>query len=99
MINTYNETHEGHLPIRVLQHNIIHHFENTSRSFLETSKYVIERWGMSPEIDYLANIDGEKGHKLRWPNICNKTKTICIQETFWVICGVCHIHYVALHQS
>ncbi len=82
MINTLNNSHEGHLPIRVLQHNIIFHFENTTLSFVKLSKEVIKRWGLHPEIDYFANTDKNTGFKLRGPYTCNITNKICIQETF-----------------
>jgi hypothetical protein len=52
MIDTLADSHEGLMPIRVLQHNLIYEFENMSPSFLELSKKVVNELGLSTEIIY-----------------------------------------------
>ena len=90
MINNYNESYAGHLPVRVLQHNIIHQFENTTTDFPNLSEGIIKRYGLNKEINYLLNSNKTNGNKVRGPYVLNSTKQIHIQETFlaylWCIC-------------
>lgn len=82
MINTYNSSHSGHLPIRVLQHNIIHQFENTSHKFLIETEDAIKTFGLKNEIIYTLNESSSEGSKIKGPYVLNSKKQINIQETF-----------------
>lgn len=53
-INHFRASHQGIMPIRVLQHNLIHEFENMNPDFLELSKRVIQNQGADPAIRYVA---------------------------------------------
>lgn len=92
MISTYNNTHVGHLPVRVLQHNIIHQFENTYPGFLTISQSVIHNLGLSNEIEYHANIDANHGDSVKGPCVEIERRVIHLQETFlaymWCMCFV-----------
>lgn len=75
---TYSQTsHPGFLPIRVLQHNIISHFEN----FTPDALLQLEKWVSSglihPGIDWMIGKD-----KVRTPFVDYDTKKIVIQEVF-----------------
>ncbi len=75
MINKYVPTHEGNMPIRVLQHNLIYAFENMNQEFLDLVQEVIERTDLDPGIAYMIEEE-----KLKSPYVLfNK---IFIQESF-----------------
>ncbi|WP_275074904.1 phage exclusion protein Lit family protein [Providencia rettgeri] len=81
-INHYNISHRGYLPVRVLQHNIISQFENTSADFLErTQKTIALKW-LSKEIAYVINKSSTEGEMLKGPFVSIDNKEINIQETF-----------------
>ncbi len=96
MIDTYNSSHSGHLPIRVLQHNIIHQFENTSHRFLIETEDAIKNYGLKKEIIYTLNKSSSEGNKIEGPYILNSEKQIYIQETFlaylWCMCYSLHLN-------
>lgn len=52
MINNLSESHQGNMPVRVLQHNLIYEFENMNPSFLELAQKVIAELGLDPGIHY-----------------------------------------------
>ncbi len=81
-INHYNISHQGHLPIRVLQHNIVAQFEKTTAHFLSKALSTINEKGLKSEIAYTANRSSTNGEKVRGPFVYNKSKEINIQETF-----------------
>lgn len=82
MINHYNNSHKGHLPVRVLQHNIISQFENTTANFLEETFKTINTQGLKKEIVYTVNRSAFDGEKIKGPFVYNQSKEIHIQETF-----------------
>ncbi|WP_404396221.1 phage exclusion protein Lit family protein [Pseudoalteromonas phenolica] len=82
MINHYNNSHKGHLPVRVLQHNIIAQFESTTANFLSTTLDVIKNQGLKSEIIYTVNRNASNGEKVKGPFVYNCAKEIHIQETF-----------------
>lgn len=90
MINTYNDTHKGHLPIRVLQHNIVSVFENASPSFREYSLDVIEKNKLDPEIGYTMNGTSSGKNKIIGPHVNIKERKIHLDEIFlaymWCVC-------------
>jgi len=96
MNNTYNPSHKGHLPIRVLQHNIIHQFENTTHNFLDESASAIKKFGLKKEIVYTVNRSSIDGCKVEGPYVHNLDKQIYIQETFlsylWCMCYSLHMY-------
>lgn len=51
-ISVKSEYHKGIQPIRVLQHNIIHRYENTNTEFHKLSKELIDQKGLKPGISY-----------------------------------------------
>jgi hypothetical protein len=55
MINKLHSSHTGIMPIRVLQHNLIHAFENMNPEFLKLSKEIVDTLGLDPGIRYSAN--------------------------------------------
>lgn len=74
-INRLSDHHQGVMPIRVLQFNLIHAFENTNPSFLELAKKIIIDLGLDPEIGYNAEVD-----KISSPFVV--FKKITLQEVF-----------------
>lgn len=88
MINKYNKNHKGHLPIRVLQYNVLHKFENTNPKFLSIFEDACKRYDLSTEIAYCINKNKDLGEKLVGPFVRNSE--IHIQETFlaylWCTC-------------
>ncbi|HFV1741454.1 TPA: phage exclusion protein Lit family protein [Escherichia coli] len=80
--NNYNPTHDGYLPVRVLQHNIINEFEKVVCVFTNASASAIANEGLNKSINYIANKDAQNGHKVAPPCVYVKSKTIQIQETF-----------------
>jgi hypothetical protein len=51
-VNKLADSHIGLLPVRVLQHNLIWHFENMNEEFLELSKRVITQLKLDRGISY-----------------------------------------------
>jgi hypothetical protein len=92
MINTYDETHIGHLPVRVLQHRIIAAFEGTNPALLNYSKILIQNQNLDPEIGYTINKSSSDGLPIIGPHVKSK---IYLDETFlaYVWC-VCYVLYV-----
>lgn len=85
-INRYNpNTHEGHLPVRVLSFNVVDWFENVSPGFLEMAKYEIGPNGLDPGIAY--HIDDEPIREVSQIDVKRK---IHVYENFnqylWSIC-------------
>jgi Peptidase U49. len=75
MINNFSEKHEGNMPIRVLQYNLIHQFETLNSDFLELTKNLMKKIGLDNGIGY--KIDEEE---IKVPFVIfNK---INLQETF-----------------
>lgn len=83
MINKLAESHQGIMPIRVLQHNLIYTFENVNPEFLQLTKKVIEELGLDPGISYSTEEESVKSPYV----VFNK---IFINETFlsyiWCMC-------------
>ena len=90
MINRYNASHLGCLPVRVLQHNIIATFESTTPEFLEYSKRIINEKGLDPEFGFLINRSPTMGTEIIGPHVKNKEMKIYFDETFlaylWCAC-------------
>lgn len=90
MKSTYDNSHVGYLPVRVLQHNIVHQFENSTPDFPAISKQVIEELGLNHEISYHVNIDSTQGCPVMMPFVEHETNTIHLQESFlaymWCMC-------------
>jgi len=82
MINHYNTSHKGHLPIRVLQHNIIKQFETTTANFLNETLDTIKNKGLKTEICYTVNKSSYDGEKVIGPFVYTKSKILNIHETF-----------------
>ncbi|EOD53453.1 phage exclusion protein Lit family protein [Aeromonas molluscorum] len=81
-VNHYNRSHKGYLPIRVLQHNIIAQFENTTSNFLNDTLETVRSKGLKTEITYTINISSQKGEKVKGPFVYSSSKEINIHETF-----------------
>ncbi|MGI2178425.1 phage exclusion protein Lit family protein [Shewanella frigidimarina] len=81
-INHYNNSHKGHLPVRVLQHNIISQFENTTAEFLKETLGTVNAKKLKTEMVYTINSDASNGDKVKGPFVYNKTNEIHIHETF-----------------
>lgn len=103
MINNYKASiHKGLQPIRVLEQNIIHIFENTHPTFLNELVKLVNDSGLKPGINYIVDENplfckypnGEI--YFRSPNV-NQDKVIEIQETFlsylWIICYTLFVSY------
>jgi hypothetical protein len=90
MKSAYNSSHVGYLPVRVLQHNIVHQFENSTPDFPAISKQVIEELGLNHEISYHINVDSNHGCPVMTPCVEIETNTIHLQESFlaymWCMC-------------
>ena len=82
MKNHYNNSHKGHLPVRVLQHNIVHQFETTTADFLGKALRTVNDQGLKTEIQYLVNQSASIGNEIEGPFVKNQSKEIHIQETF-----------------
>ncbi|WP_452227602.1 phage exclusion protein Lit family protein [Lacinutrix sp. MEBiC02404] len=87
----YNpDSHQGDMPIRVLQHNILSWLETSSPDFFKTIKKEIENNGLEKGIKY--NID--KKHIIHTSRLnaasINSKRQISIYETFnsylWCVC-------------
>ncbi len=95
MIDTYNSTHLGYLPVRVLQHNIIHTFENANPDFIKHSKSIVGDKKLNPEIGYTINKNNLEGNEIIGPHVKNKERKIYIDETFlaymWCVCYVLYV--------
>ncbi len=70
-------THPGYMPIRVLQNNVIHHFENVRDDALEKHKRWVDSGKVQPGIKWL--IERERPIS---PHADCVTKEIVIQEVF-----------------
>lgn len=82
MINTFDKSHIGHLPVRVLQHNIFATFESVNSNFQSYCLRVIEEKQMCREIGYTKNLDSCNGNKLIGPHVKIKERQIYVDETF-----------------
>lgn len=84
MIDNYRPSHAGSQPIRVLQHNIIKQFEDTTPEFIQLTIDTIIDKGLKRGIGYVINehpIDFMvNGH--RQTPFVDGTKKIYIHETF-----------------
>lgn len=83
MINNYNATHIGTQPIRVLQHNIIKQFEDTTPEFIQLTLDTIIDKGLQRGIGYHVNENPIiiPGGRAQTPYV-DGTKKIYIHETF-----------------
>ena len=72
-INHYNNSHKRHLPIRVLQHNIVSQFENTTARFLKETLKTISFQGLKNEIVYTVNRSASIGEKVKGPFVYNQS--------------------------
>jgi len=86
-------SHNGNQPIRVLQHNIIHQYENTNATFLKSSKELVDKMGLQPGITYFVYdeaIQFSNEHFGSQTPFVDGNKKIAIHETFlsyiWVMC-------------
>ena len=90
MINMYHPSHSGHLPVRVLQHNIISAFEKVHPDYPSIAQKVIDEQGLDPEIGYTINKDSQNGNKIIGPHVKNSERRIYLDETFlsylWCVC-------------
>jgi hypothetical protein len=85
--------HSGIQPIRVLQHNLIHGFENTNPDFLSESLSLITKTGLQPGINYYALEEAilysTSKFKSQTPYV-DLDKKIALHETFlsymWIVC-------------
>lgn len=92
-ISVKSEYHNGIQPIRVLQHNIIHRYENPNSEFLKKSKELIDKKGLQPGISYFIYEEpimfSCEHFKSQTPFVDANNK-IAIHETFlsyhWIIC-------------
>jgi hypothetical protein len=77
-------THPGNMPIRVLQNNVIYHFENIRDDALGRHKEWVKKGKIQPGIKWLIEKE-----KVRTPYADCDSKEIAIQEVFlsyiWVI--------------
>lgn len=91
-INRLSPTHEGHQPIRTLQHNVTHQFESTNPTFAELSRQLMAQGKLSPGISYYISKDAimEKIEGHSQTPFVDKAGKIAIHETFlsyvWCIC-------------
>lgn len=96
MINAYNDTHEGCLPVRVLQHNILAAFENADPNFIEYSRNIIREKDLDPEIGFIINESATKGLRIIGPHVVIQERKIYLDETFlsylWCFCYSLFIH-------
>lgn len=84
MINTYNTSHLGTQPIRVLQHNILAQFEKTTPEFLQLTLDTITSKGLKRGIGYFINeypISHDVYGRKQTPYV-DTNKKIHIHETF-----------------
>jgi hypothetical protein len=81
-LDHYNSSHKGHLPVRVLQHNIISQFENTTTIFLQKALDTVKTMGLNTEIVYTINHSAFEGDKVKGPFVCNQSNEVHIHETF-----------------
>ena len=85
MINKLSQYHEGTQPIRVLQHNIVKQFEDTTPDFIQLTLDTIIDKGLKMGIGYFINefpIDYKiNGHSSQTPYV-DGAKKIHIHETF-----------------
>lgn len=70
-------THPGNLPVRVLQNNVIHHFENVRDDALEKHKEWVNSGKIQPGIKWLIEKE-----KVDSPYADCSSKEIAIQEVF-----------------
>lgn len=70
-------THPGNMPIRVLQNNVIHHFENVRDDALEKHKKWVDTGKIKPGIKWLIEKE-----KVSSPYAACNSKQIAIQEVF-----------------
>lgn len=59
-INKLAPSHQGMMPVRVLQHNLIYGFENMNPDFLALAQKVIAEQGIDPGISYSYNAEPAK---------------------------------------
>ena len=109
MKNNFNSTiHGGLQPVRVLEQNIIHFFENAHPLFLNELKKLVNDSGLNPGISYIVDEkplfikDSDGDLNFRSPNV-NIEKRIEIQETFlsylWIICYTLFVVYLEIDPS
>lgn len=95
-INHYNRSHKGHLPIRVLQHNIVAQFESTTSNFLDCTLETVKSKELKTEIAYTLNRSAQEGEKIKGPFVYNASKEINIHETFlaylWCVTFSLHMY-------
>lgn len=83
MINNYNISHKGTQPVRVLQHNIVKQFEDTTPDFIQLTLDTIIDKGLKRGIGYHINENPivVPGQPSQTPYV-DGTKKIYIHETF-----------------